>query len=311
MSLKKYIVPVISNVGKDKNDSLIKLSDSIQTVKKQLGINFADENTDNNFKNINAENFNALEVPLLSYKTPTLINLPDFEPIKKFKFKSKSFSISNKELKQAKSEFPDSKFSIVKKDEPLCEDYTQLKGPNSDLYTIGLLNGFTKQKCVHKCTWFTFNYWHSNTYMGQIVKSRPGVMIICHNVNIFNVDSKINGNIPNSIQNSSYPFKSSVYRSKLRKLVRKIFIELYLKDKDFAETFDGLYRFSFTLYPETERDIDDLKENIKICLNKLSNYNIKNISPNTNYRIPWGEVKKILTRNRVVDSKLVIPPKRK
>lgn len=311
MSLKKYVIPVVSNLGKIRNDSSIKLSDSIQKVKKQLNLNSPDENTDNRFKNINVEGFNTVEIPLLTYKTPNLIKLPHFEPIKKFKLKSEDFLISDKELKQAKTSFPDSRFSIIKNDEPLFKEYTQLKGPNSDLYTIGLLNGLTKQKHLYKCKWFTFNYWHSNTYMGQIVKSRPGIMIICHNANIFNLDSKISGNIPSTIQNSSYPFKSSVYRSKLRKLVRKMFLELYLEDEGFAETFDGFYRFSFTLYPQTGEDQDDLRANIKASLNKLSNSNIKNKSSNMNHRIPWGDVRKILTRNNVVNSKLVIPARRK
>lgn len=309
MSIKTHVIPWISSAAaRSSKVSLRELQISIERIQKQL---VPDNSTRTKFTNHSSI---PSAIHLLSYKKGLIKDLPEFKPIEKFTFDGKKYQVTSTEMKNAKSEFKESKYTLIKNNEPICRDYKLLKGPNSDLYTIAFLKGISKQKSIHKCKWFTFNYWHSNSYLGKVIKSRPGIMIICHNTHMFNKNATISGSIPSSIQNTSYPFKFSVNRSRIRKLVRKHFLTLYLKNESYAEKFDGLYRFSCYQFPESLSEVRDLVANIKICLEKVSKLDENHFKKSAmvdDSKVPWREVNRILLRNEITDSRLTIPTKRK
>ena len=310
MSSLKHVVPYIAASRRVQGPvNGVNLHQILGRVKKQLNV---DDDSNNG---VSGENESQNTIPLLAYSDKVLKKqeIPKYTPIRKFSFNNEDFPISATKLKYAPSEFPESRYPIVKRDTPICTDFRQLKGPNSDLYTLAVLRGITRQKSLYKCKWFTFNYWHSSTYLGRILKSRPGIMLVCHNFNIFNSNVEIKGNIPSSIQNSSYPFKFSVYRTKMRKLLRKHFMELYLRDEQFAKTFDGFYRFSCVLYPLTDRELEDFIQHIALCLEKVSKIDlnsVKNAALKDDSKIPWHEVSKVLSRNNVSPVGIIPPLKR-
>jgi hypothetical protein len=128
--------------------------------------------------------------------------------------------------------------------------------------------------------------------------------VMCHNNFVFNSASTITGEIPKQIQNTAYPFKSAVYRTRVKKLIRRHFMDLYLRDQEFANQFYGLYKFTVSLYPRTEEEVDDLVKNIVLCLGKVSQ-----MSPRASKRdaeedlkkLPWFDVNRILERNNVIN----------
>lgn len=301
----KHVIPVIignskntRNVGKvDLAQSQSQLEKSLNKIKEQLGLKYHNEFQS---QNVSVEQIH-LDVTLYDSEKRTM-KAPNIVPIPKFTFNSNDFPLTTEEVRSAPSEFPESRYPIVNiKKHPICKDYRELKGPNSDLYTLAILRGLGKQKSLYKCKWFSLNYWHSTTYLGKILKSRPGIMILCHNWNIFNSNSQITGNVPASIQNKSYPFKFSVYRAKLRKIIRKHFLDIYLQNPKLAANYDGFYRFSCTLYPRTDDDLQDLIKNIKIALNKLSELDLKNqeITQKELSKMPWYDINRVLSRNNV------------
>lgn len=309
----KHVVPYIVATRKAQRHVQADLQEALVKVRKQL-----DVACDSAEYTEDQSRCKSREIPLLTYPDELKKRLgkkffTKYTPIPRFSFNIEDFPISATEMKYASSEFPESRYPIVKNNAPICTNFKEMKGPNSDLYTLAVLRGVTKQKSLHKCKWFTFNYWHSDTYLGKILKSRPGMMVICHNFNIFNNTTIIKGNIPSSMQNTSYPFKFSVYRTKLRKLLRKHFMELYLRDEAFANMFDGFYRFSCTLYPLTESDLEDFINHITICLEKVSKLDLvtmKKAASKEESKIPWHEVKKILSRNNVSPVGIVPPNRR-
>lgn len=304
----KHVVPYISASRRVQGPvNSVNLHQILHRIKKQLNV---DDDFDNGVLGENELENTTIPLLVFSDKVLKKQEIPKYTPIRKFSFNNEDFPISATKLKYAPSEFPESRYPIVKKDTPICTDFRQLKGPNSDLYTLAVLRGITRQKSLYKCKWFTFNYWHSTTYLGRILKSRPGIMLVCHNFNIFNSNVEIKGNIPSSMQNSSYPFKFSVYRTKMRKLLRKHFMELYLRDEQFAKTFDGFYKFSCVLFPLTDGELEDFAQHIALCLEKVSKIDLKGVKDaalKDNNKLPWHEVSKILSRNKTSTAGIVPP----
>lgn len=290
----KHLVPLIKGVGNNV-EIMTGLQPTLQKVRNHLRLEYPSK--------FSEPNNNVLEFDTLEFKpTLKLNNEVSIKQLPKFKFKAQDYKFTQDEMKNAPYLFPDSKFPIVSKDTPICTDYTQVKGPNNDLYAIAILRGTTKKKALHTCKWFIFHYWDTSSYFANIIKSKPGVMIICHNFNLFNINKKITGDIPSQMQNTAYPFKYAVYRTRVKKLLRKNFMDLYWKDKQFAEKYCGFYKFSVSVYPETKEDVTNFIENLQICLDKISKFDanaLKEESKKELLKIPWNEVDKILKRNHV------------
>lgn len=287
----KHVVPFLGVARPGGTGSA--LHTALQRVKRQLNLD------DKETKPASEQQLDLIQFP----QTAALV-LPDYKPIGRFTFNKKAYIISEDDLKKAPSDFPESKFFIFQniKNEKICTNYKELKGTNNDLYSIAMARGLTKQKPLHKCKWFVFNYWHSSTYVGKIIKSRPGILIVCHNHKIFNTETTLKGKIPSDIQNTSYPFKFAVYRSKLKKLMRKHFLNLYLKNMNFAKTFDGLYNFSCSMYPRTNEELTDFIQNLQICIDNVSQLDlnkIQKLASKDNAKIPWYEVRRVFSRNNM------------
>lgn len=294
----KHVVPFLSarTVNLKNQQSQLELERSLSKVKNQLGLNFVNDyaNKDPEILDDKEWNLPLVQIPKASIEHEKIVLQ------EKFRFNIEDYPITKDELNRAPSDFPDSIYPIIKAtEEPICTDYRKLKGPNNDLYSLGMLRGLIKQKPIHKCKWFSFNYFHSTTYAGKILKSRPAVMIICHNFSIFNTNLNVKGALPTSVQNRAYVFKYAINRTRMKKLYRKKFLDLYLEDKEYAKTFDGLYRFTCGLYPRTDDDIEDLIVNLKTCLRKVSNLDLDKAFKENDRKLPIYEINKIFTKNCV------------
>lgn len=296
----RHAIPVIRGTikGRDKSKGL---SQALEKVKGQLKLKY-----ENHFSApADYSQKDSIDLSIMPFSKPfDETTLPPFKPIERFRFNGEDFKVTDKEISSAPSEFPESRFPIVTKSSPLCTDYKMLKGVNSDLFSIYMMKGSVKSKSLHKCKWFVFQYFHSTSFLGSIMKSRPGVLVTCHNSRVFNFDGQVRGKLPALIQNSSYPFKFAVYRTKLKKLLRKHFLELYLKDTDFAERYDGLYKFSANLYPKTEADVNDFVTNLKTCLRKVRKIDLDILEKQyelENSKMPWRDINKVLLRNGITD----------
>lgn len=227
-----------------------------------------------------------------------------FERIGRFQFDLIKYKPSPQELQNAPFQFADSKHSFITKDTPLCTDCKLLRGPNNDLLALAMQRGSGRGRNLHKCKWFTFHYWHTNSFLGNIIKSKPGIVVMCHNYFVFNSASTITGEIPKQIQNTAYPFKSAVYRTRVKKLIRRHFMDLYLRNQEFANQFYGLYKFTVSLYPRTEEEVNDLVKNIVLCLGKVSQMSpraSKKDAEEDLKKLPWFDVNRILERNNVIN----------
>lgn len=297
LRLPKYKVPFIG-IGKGKECASNRLlADSIENVKAKLKLHYK-----NDFPS-NVNTFSHFET-LISVKSPKNVELPPVTPIGRFQINDSDFEITPEELENAPYEFPDSTTSLITKDTPICTDYTKLKGVNNDLYAIGQLKGLGRKKPIYKCEWFTLTYWHTSSYFGHIMKSRPGVMVQCHNTNLFNSKTAIKGNVPTNLQNRSHPFKFAVYRTRMKKILRKLFLNIFLKDEKLKQDYTGFFRFSSYLYPENKSDLKSFEENMFKALKRVSKLDLQELereSEQINSKIPWYEVNRILSRNGVTD----------
>lgn len=298
-------VPVIKAVLKGANvgqNGEINLRAAIAKVKSLHGCDIRQFDNDQSIQAL----VSGIDVPVKSYYRAE--NLGDvtsegtFERIGTFKFESAKYMPSPQELKKAPASFPDSRHRIVDQNTPLCTNYKALKGPNNDLLMLVSQRGSGRKKSLHRCKWFSFNYWHTNSFQGSILKSKPGILVTCHNNFVFNCASNISGEIPMQIQNTAFPFKSAVYRTRVKKLMRKQFLDIYLRNEEFANTFYGLYKFTVLLYPRTDEEIEDVTKNIEICLRKVAQMDMnaaKREADQELQRLPWFEVNRILEKNNV------------
>jgi hypothetical protein len=233
----KHFIPLVKgSVEKSISETQIpKLENVLEKLKAQLGLKYSNDHK--TFGRCNK----GQEIELPEYNQTPKINFQHLlKTVPKFHFRAEDYPISKSEMDSAPYVFPDSKHPIICQNTPICTNYKELKGPNNDLYALASIRGLTKKKGLHKCKWFLFHYWHSSSFFGNIIKSRPGIMAICHNFNLFNSPNQILGHLPAIMQNTSYPFKYSVNRTRLKKLLRKKFLELYLKDIEVSKSFDGL-----------------------------------------------------------------------
>lgn len=293
----KHVIPVIKGHVKPAQERP-KLDECLNRLKSQLDISYS-----NRFVDSGRMGFGVSKLEVDVYDgAPERVMLPSFEPIRSFKYDARDYPIPENRLKSAPFEFAESKFPIVDKNTPICTDAKLLKGVNNDLFVVAFAKGLTKKRSLHKCKWFFFNYWHSSTFCGSILKSRPGVMVTCHNTHIFNSTSEITGKIPSEIQNTSYPFKYAVYRTRVKKLTRKAFMDHYLKNRKVSERYDGLYKFSVSLYPTTESEIEDFKKNIELCIDKVSKIDLAALEKEgrTDFaKLPQYKINRVLSRNNI------------
>lgn len=296
----KHIVPLVGPC----KASLIHgslLQESIEKLKKQLNLQY-----ENTFPSkISQTQTGNTEIDLIVREdVSNKIELPKFVPIKKFVFDAKKYKISETELENAPYEFPDSTVPLVSSNTKVCTDYKQLKGVNNDLYIIAILKGISKKKAIYRCDWFTLTYWHSTSYFGQITKSKPGVMVQCQSTTSFNSKKPVKGEIPTILLNRAHPFKFAVYRTRMKKLLRMKFMNIFNDNETLRQKYHGLFRFYTYIYPETEEDIKKFEADLEKALVRVSKLDITELDQEAeqiNSKIPWYDVNKILTRNGVTD----------
>lgn len=297
----KHVVPFIRIGSSQGCVARNHLKDSIETLKTQLNLKYK-----NNFPTLQKDSakvdFEA-DITVVPDTSKTVM-FPEVTSIGKYKFDPSKYPIPEKELSNAPYEFPDSIIPLVSKETPLCTNYKQLKGVNNDLYVVGQLKGIGKKKPVYKCEWFSLTYWHSSSYFGQITKSKPGVMVQCHNINVFNSKTPITGEVPSIILNRSYPFKYAVYRTRMKKLLREKFLNMFLQIDKLNQNYTGLFRFYSYLYPESKDDVKGFEEHLSRALQRVSKLDLEELSVESeqiNARIPWYDVNRILSRNGITN----------
>ena len=294
MKVIRHIVPQIRPIVKKVDD--VNAWDAIGNFWKAMKkSNISYENPQNNQDD---------SIEIIQFEKAVPPTIPPFTPIGRFEFDEKIYEATPEEVENAPFEFPESRSNIVGRNTPICRDFTQLKGANNDFFCMAISRGLTRKPAMFKSKWFVFHYYHSDSFLGNIVKSRPGVLVSCHNTNIFNTQLQIKGEIPKSIRKSAFPFKSSVYRTNLKKFLRKSFLDLYLKDESFAKKYNGLYEFSINLYPENEEEKKEFIEHLALCLKDVA----KKTKPMSERdiqwelsRLPWYDVQRVLKRNNVQD----------
>lgn len=293
----KYTVPFVG-IGKTKDlASTVSLCESLENTKAKLHLKY--ENTlpidPNLYSNTEA---------VIFVTPPKHFKLPSITPMERFQIDDSDFQISPEELRNAPYEFPDSTTALITKNTPLCTDYTELKGVNNDLYVIGQLKGLGKKRTTYKCEYFSLTYWHSSSYFGHIMKSRPGVMVQCHNTNLFNSKTPIKGMVPTILQNRTHPFKFAVYRTKMKKILRRKFLNAFMENESLKQNYAGFFRFLCYLYPESKLDLEDFEKHLVNALKRVSELDLKELekeSDHINSKIPWYDVNKILSRNNITD----------
>ncbi|ESX02817.1 hypothetical protein KL918_002411 [Ogataea parapolymorpha] len=218
-----------------------------------------------------------------------------YEPIQKvpwFHFDPKKYIITQQDLDSAPGQVPDSPLGYVTKDTPIAANYQELRGVQSSLYSMAMDTRIGRVKPVYKCDYFALTYYPKSYYMGQIRKSRPGVMLQFDNHAFLNTLAsrrvKIDKNLSKDAANY-YPFILSVHRTKTSKFYRKTFFEHFTAN-NMIEKWDGLYRFQLYLRPVLKKDFENLEFHIRKSLEYVRRCRA---SPEPKARMDWTKINSV------------------
>ncbi|KAG7904687.1 hypothetical protein KL907_003563 [Ogataea polymorpha] len=218
-----------------------------------------------------------------------------YEPIHKvpwFHFDPKKYEISQQDLDRASGQVPDSPLGYVTKDTPIAENYQQLRGVQASLYSIAMDTHIGRIRPAYKCDYFALTYYPESYYMGQIRKSRPGVMLQFDNNAFLNTHASRGVKLANNVSKDAanyYPFILSVHRTKTSKFYRKTFFKHFTAN-NMIEKWDGLYRFQLYLRPVLNQDFENLEFHIRKSLEYVRRYEA---APEPKARMDWAKINSV------------------
>ncbi|KAG7845369.1 hypothetical protein KL941_003215 [Ogataea angusta] len=219
----------------------------------------------------------------------------EYEPIQKvpwFRFDPKKYRISQQDLDNAPAQVPDSPLGYVTKDTPFAANYQELRGVQASLYSIGMDTRIGHIRPAYKCEFFTLTFYPESYYMGQIRKSRPGVMLQYDNSTFLNTPASRRVKIGKTLSKDAanyYPFILSVHRTKTSKFYRKTFFEHFTAN-NMIEQWDGLYRFQLYVRPVLNTDFENLEFHIQKSLEYVRRHRA---APEPKARMDWKKINSV------------------
>ncbi|OWB65321.1 hypothetical protein B5S30_g645 [[Candida] boidinii] len=274
------------------------ITKSLSNCLKLMKINSEPDNHDPfsfKFSNNNItklQNLKNLNIPIISNDKKmdkNLKNLPDIIPIKPMKFDEADFEVSESTLRKYPFSIAVSNNPLINKETEPVKTFKRLKGVSYELYKIG---STSVSKPIFKSNLFSLTYYHPNHFMSKIRKSKPGIWISAQTNVPYNNETLIpkgknsNSNSNSNININKSPFKLAVNRTKLRKLIKKLFFKNYLE----LNAPDGFYNFKFRKFPKDEKDQELLKSEITKALNQVKSTDISVFSNAIKFadsRIDW------------------------
>ncbi|KAG7796744.1 hypothetical protein KL929_003251 [Ogataea haglerorum] len=216
----------------------------------------------------------------------------EYKPIQKvqwFHFDPKKYNISQQDLDKAPGQVPDSPLGYVTKDTPIAANYQELRGVQATLCSIAMETHIGHIKPAYRCDYFTLWYYPESYYMGQIRKSRPGLMLQYDNNAFLNTLASRGVKFGKTLSKDAagyYPFILSVHRTKTSKFYRKTFFEHFTANK-MIDQWDGLYRFQLYLRPVLKKDFENLEFHIQKSLEYVRRYRA---APEPKARLDWKKI---------------------
>lgn len=229
----------------------------------------------------------TLQVPILPKKKQ--YHLESIRDIPWFKFDPKDYPLTEKEVYDAPAVI-ESNAPCVTQDTPMCHSAEELKGINVTLWftTFKMMN--VKLRKIYSCRYFDLTYAPPYHIAGRLCKSRPAILTLSNQLPL-NDPGKLNlSAVPALGRKKLHPLSKATNRSLLRQLYKAAFLDKFWADQELPKKWDGLYRFSTKVYPDTEQALEEFQWHMGLALRALKTVDeaqLRKEAKITNSKVDW------------------------
>ncbi|KAH3669293.1 hypothetical protein OGAPHI_001414 [Ogataea philodendri] len=210
----------------------------------------------------------SLVVSLFENKQETY---PPIEEVQRFHFNRYKYPVTQDELDAVPGLIPCSPIGVVTPNTPYIQSLQELKGVQSNLYSLAIETRMTTRRPIYKCEFFTLSFYPESSFVGRIRKSKPAILFSFDQTSLFNnpdAMAQLKGCNIGIDTVKFHPFSLSVHRTKTTKFYRKTFFK-YCMENNMREKYDGVYKFHLFIRPVTTADFVRLDRCIAEALQSL------------------------------------------